>query len=162
MQLIPEVDVLIGVAGWLYSNGWQLERISLPTGRGIDVIRNMEKLKTEFATKGISLDDISFRRQGEDIRARRESEIWKIECKGLGEASPQTDKNNFDRAIASTVSYYTQRDALRLGLALPEWYRKLIRKKVPQELRKAINLWIFLYVSHNEVYDFAPSEELPF
>ena len=125
--LILEVDVLIAVAKWLHSSGWQLEKVST---------RNKNKVKTEFTAVGISINNIEFRREGEDIRARKGDNLWRIECKGLTSGKPETVKNNFDRAIASTVSYYNQRDGLRLGLALPddEYYLRLLRNKVPQAL----------------------------
>ena len=153
-QLVPEVDVLIGVAKWLYSNGWQLEKVS---PRGLD---DEKKIKTELTAAGISIENIRFYKAGEDIRARQGSRLWKIECKSLSDASLQTDKSNFDRAVASVVSYFTQKDGLRLGLALPEWYKKLVKNKLPQALRAAINLWVFLYVNIDEVYEFSPDEEI--
>ena len=74
-----------------------------------------------------------------------------------------TVRNNFDRALASAASYYTQKDKLRLGLALPAEYIKFLKDRVPQALRMAINLWIFLYVKFdNEIFVFAPNEEMPF
>ncbi|MBA7622123.1 hypothetical protein ES703_29494 [subsurface metagenome] len=160
-QFVPEIDVIISVAKWLHSEGWQLERVSVPRGRGIDRIGNKDKLEAEFTAVGISMDDIEFRREGEDIRARQGSNLWKIECKGLSSGKPTTDKNNFDRAIASAASYYTQINGLRLGLALPEWYKKYFRNKLPQALRVAISLWVFLYASSDEIYVFAPDEEIP-
>ena len=153
--LIPEVDVLIAVAKWLHSSGWQLETVST---------RNINKVKTELTAAGILTNNIEFRREGEDIRARQGDILWRIECKGLSSGKPETVKNNFDRAVASTVSYYMQRDGLRLGLALPEAYEydKFLRSKLPQALRTAINLWILLYVSaDDEVIVFAPDEEIP-
>jgi len=151
---VPEVDVLIAVAKWLYSSGWQLEKVST---------RNKYKVKTEFTAVGISINNIEFRREGEDIRARQGDNLWRIECKGLTSGKPETVKNNFDRAVASTVSYYIQSDGLRLGLALPddEYYLRLLRNKVPQALRVVINLWIFLYLARDEVLVCAPDEELP-
>ena len=154
-QYVPEPDVLIAVVKWLHSSGWQLERVST---------RNKSKVETELAAVGISINNIDFRREGEDIRARQGDNLWRIECKGLSSGKPETVKNNFDRAVASTVSYYTQRDGLRLGLALPEAYEydKFLRSKLPQALRTAINLWILLYVSaDDEVIVFAPDEEIP-
>ena len=150
--LIPEVDVLIAVAKWLHSSGWQLEKVST---------RDKNKVKTEFTAVGISINNIEFRREGEDIRARQGDNLWRIECKGLTSGKPETVKNNFDRAVASTVSYYDQRDGLRLGLALPEGYDNFLRNKLPQALRTAINLWIFLCVSYEDVFVFAPDEGLP-
>ncbi len=155
-QLVPEVDVLIGVAKWLHQNGWQLDRFS-PRG-----LNDERKIKAELTAAGISIDNIEFRRAGEDIKARQGRNLWRIECKGLSNATDQTDKSNFDRAVASTVSYYNQSEGLRLGLALPEWYKKFFQSKLPQALRKAVNLWIFLYVSiEDDVYVFSPNEEIP-
>ena len=160
-QYVPEIDVLIAVVKWLHSEGWQLEQVSMPRGRGIDPIKNKAKLESEFTAVGISINSIKFRREGEDIKARQGGNLWRIECKGLSNATHQTDKSNFDRAVASTVSYYNQSDGLRLGLAVPDGYLRLIRNKVPKALREAINLWIFLCVSYDEVLVFAPDEELP-
>jgi len=154
-QLVPEVDVLIGVAKWLHLNGWQLEKIS---PRGLD---DEKKIRIELTTTGISIENIKFHHAGEDIRARQGSNLWKIECKSLSDARSQTDRTNFDRAVASTVSYFTQTEGLRLGIALPEWYKAFCKSKLPQALRLAINLWIFLYVDIDEVYEFAPDEEIP-
>ena len=162
-QYVQEIDVIIAVSKWLHSNGWQLEGISMPHGKGIDPIRNRAKLEAEFTAVGISISNIEFRSTGEDIRARKDGILWRIESKCLSSGTRKTDKSNFDRAIASTVSYYIQSDGLRLGLALPddEYYLRLLRNKVPQALRVAINLWIFLCLSHDDILVFAPDEELP-
>ena len=160
-QYVPEVDVLIGVAKWLHLKGWQIERLSMPHGQGIDSIANRNKLEAELTTAGIVTSNIKFMQAGEDIRARQGDELWKIECKCLGSGKRTTDKNNFDRAVASVVSYYTQSDGLRLGLALPEWYKKFFPARLPQALREAIELWVFLYCSKDEVYEFAPNEKTP-
>jgi len=162
-QYVPEVDVLIGVVKWLHLKGWQIERLSMPHGRGIDSIANRNKLEAELTTAGIVTSNIKFMQAGEDIKARQGDELWKIECKCLGSGKRTTDKNNFDRAVASVVSYYTQSDGLRLGLALPDpkEYMKFLRDKLPQTLREAVNLWIFLYASKDEIYVFTPEEEIP-
>ena len=159
---MPEIDVLIAVAKWLHSNGWQLEKVSMPHGKGIDPIKNQDKLEAEFTAVGILMNSIEFRQAGEDIRARQGNNLWRIECKCLSSGKRETDKTNFDRAVASAVSYYNQRDGLRVGLALPEEYSNLICGKIPQALRMAINLWIFFYDSaDDEIHVFAPDEELP-
>lgn len=159
-QYIPdvlEVDVLIEVAKWLYSNSWQLEKLSssCPKDKG--------KIKTELTASGISIGNIDFQHAGEDIKARKENILWKIECKGLSSGKRETDKNNFDRAVASCVSYFTKKDGLRLGLALPESkeYKKFIIEKLPQALREALDLWVFLYCGKDELYEFAPDEKIP-
>ncbi len=150
-QYVTEPDVLVAVAKWLHSNGWQLEKIST---------KSKGKVKTEFTSIGIPIDNIEFRPEGEDIRARQGDTFWKIECKGLSGGTSQTVKNNFDRAVASTVSYYTQSDRLRLGLALPEGYNNYLRNKLPKALRAAVNLWIFLCVTKDEILVFAPNQEI--
>lgn len=163
VQYVPEIDVIVAVAKWLHSEGWQIEVISMPSGQGIDRTSNKNKMKLDFIAAGIPIDKVSFKSQGEDIRAKQGDQLWKIECKGLGDNLPSsTVRNNFDRALASAASYYTQKDKLRLGLALPEEYIKLIRDRVPQALRMSINLWILLYVKFdNEIVVFAPNEEIP-
>ena len=163
-QYVPEVDVLIAVVRWLHSEGWTIESLSIARGVGIDYVSSKNKLKAELIKLGIEERNVRFVSKGEDIRARKEDSLWRIECKSLGEGlkSP-TVRNQFDRALASVVSYYDQAQGLQLGLALPEEYLKHIRDRVPQALRAALNLWILLYVSADEeVYAFAPHEKLPF
>ncbi len=160
-QLIPEIDVLIKVAKWLHSHGWQLEKISMPHGQGVNTGNNRNELLAEFNTIGISTENLKFAPEGEDIRARQGNNLWRIECKGLSSGKLTTVKNNFDRAVASAVSYYTRSDGLRLGIALPEWYKKFFPSKLPKALRLAINLWVFLYCGEDEIYEFAPHEEIP-
>jgi len=161
-QYVPEIDVIIAIAKWLYANGWTMESFSIPSGQKIDSVNSKTKLRTELAKLGIEDKSIRFLPKGEDIRARERNNLWRIECKSLGTGKRSTDRNNFDRAVASCVSYYTQREGLRLGLALPEEYRDLIRDRLPQALREAINLWVFIYVSSDDfVAVFAPDEEIP-
>ena len=96
---------------------------------------------------GIPISKINFTGNGPDIIAAKSGEKWKIECKGLGSGLPQTLRNNFDRTLASTVSYFDQDEGLRIGMAMPSNhnYNKLIRSKIPTSLRTAVNLWIFIY-----------------
>jgi hypothetical protein len=162
-QPIPEIDVLIGTALWLHSNGWLIKQVSMAVGQKIDQVAQRQKLESNFRKAGISLDTIKFSQDGPDIEAIKGTKIWRIECKGLGQVRLQTLKNNFDRAVASVVSYYDQQNGLQLqlGLALPEPYEKLARNKLPQSLKEAINLWLFLYVAIDEIYEFAPTEDIP-
>ncbi len=155
---ISEVDVLIGVTKWLHKECWEIKNISLARGQGIS--QNKEKVKTKLANIGISVTNIKFTTRGEDIRAEQGNNIWKIECKGLSSGKSETIKNNFDRAVASTVSYYDQRGNLRIGLALPEGYNKFLREKLPKALRIAINLWVFFWADYDDVLVFPPNEEI--
>jgi hypothetical protein len=157
-QPVPEIDVTCAVAIWLHSNGWQVKSVSLPRGQGINQDNQKEKLWSKFKAAGISPQKVSSS-EGPDIEASCGEEMWKIECKGLGNVTPQTLKNNFDRAVASAVSYYNKEAGLRVGLALPESYIPHIQQKLPQALRQAINLWIFLYITDDEVLVWAPHNE---
>jgi hypothetical protein len=156
-KYITEVDVLVAVAKWLHSEGWKIKKVS-PTGGG----EGVNKVKAEFTTIGIPINSIQFSTRGEDIGATKGNVNWRIECKGFSSyAASPTIRNNFDRAIASAVSYYNKRDDLRLGLAVPEEYIGLIKDRVPQALREAVNLWVLLYVSADEeVYALKPDEEI--
>jgi hypothetical protein len=161
-QYVPEVDVLIATVRWLHSEGWTIESLSIAHGEGINSLSSKNIVKAELAKLGIE-ENVRLVSKGEDIRAKKGSSLWRIECKGLPESmKPPTVRNQFDRALASAVSFYNQAQGLQLGLALPEEYLKH-RDRLPQALRAALNLWVLLYVSADkEVYAFAPHEELPF
>lgn len=161
-QPIPENDVLIGTALWLHENGWQIKQISMASGQNIDQAANKRKIVSEFSRVGIKLESIRFMSNGPDIEALQENKKMKIECKGMGEVRIQTLRNNFDRAVASAVSYYDLpiEANLQIGLAVPEAYLKLIKTRLPQPLRERINLWLFLYVAINEIYAFKPGEAI--
>lgn len=151
-QPIQEIKVTVGVAKFLRSKGWTVDAISVPHGQGLDTQTHKNDVKSIFR-------EMRFCNEGPDIIARHGDELWRIECKGLGNVAPSTLKNNFDRAVASAVSYYDQK-GMRVGLALPEAYRKHIMQKLPRALREAIRLWIFLYVVDEEIYVWGPDEDL--
>ena len=157
-----EVDVIIGIATWLHKNGWRVNKISIPTNQRVSVLEQKEMLKLDLVKTGLPIENLEFLPDGPDIEAQCDDETWRIECKGLTFGKDPTVKNNFDRAVASAVSYYTKSDRIRIGVAFPEArYLKHIRIKLPKPLRQALNLWVFLYVAHDEVYQWAPDEELP-
>jgi hypothetical protein len=157
-----EVDVIIGIAAWLHSNGWHVKKISIPRNQKVSVPEQKETLKVNLAKAGLSIENLEFPPDGPDIEAEHADETWRIECKGLTSGKDTTVKNNFDRAVASAVSYYTKSERIRIGIAFPEArYLKHIRIKLPKPLRQALNMWVFLYVAHDEVYQWAPDEELP-
>lgn len=162
-QYIPEFNVQAAVVKWLHSNGWIVESLSLPHGQRIDSVGNKNKLKAELITLGIEEKSIRLVSKGEDIRVRKGDSLWRIECKSFGTDLPSsTVRNQFDRALASTVSCYDRSQGLQLGLALPEQYLKYIEDRLPQALRMALNLWVFLYAkSDDKVYEFAPHQKLP-
>jgi hypothetical protein len=158
-QPIQEIQVITGVAKWLRSDGWRLRTISIPHGQGLDYRAHKNEVISNVHHGTLPSDDVKLSHQGPDIVATRGSELWRIECKGLGNVAPATLKNNFDRVVASAVSYYDQK-GMRVGLALPEAYRKHIIHKLPRSLREAINMWIFLYVVDEEIYVWGPDEDM--
>lgn len=103
-------------------------------------------MKPEFCTNGPDVVGVS------------REEFWQVECKGAGTGKAQTQRNNFDRALASVVSYYVEDSSSdlpeesrntqsRLGLALPSTrhYLRELERRVRKPLRKRLNLWILLY-----------------
>jgi hypothetical protein len=163
-QYVPEVNVLIAVVRWLHSQRWAIESLSIARGQGIDSASNKNRVKSELARLGLQEKKTIFVPKGEDIVAKKDGVLWRIECKGLAESMKfPTMRNQFDRALASVVSYYDRSQGLQLGLALPEEYGRYIRDRLPQALRTVLNLWVLVYVSADEeVWAFAPYEGLPF
>ena len=103
-----------------------LNQFSVARGRGIDGTAVTKKLQQVFGS--ISPDFVTTE---PDVLAISEKEWWQVECKGTGTGKPNTLRNNFDRALASVVSYYeescpeTVPDVFAharpfLGLALPD------------------------------------------
>ena len=98
----------------------------------------------------------------------------------------QTQRNNFDRALASTVSYFSadstdvknrsgdplrivlsamieEEPKLRLGLALPATptYLNELRRRVGKSLRKQLDLWILLLdLQDRNIRAVPPDEEV--
>ena len=164
LTLVSELEVLIPTLHWLHENGWAIESISPATGSGLLPIEEQkQRVKGELEAAHVPYDERNvFRHRGPDIVTRSGQGIWKIECKGLGNGTKRTHKNNFDRAVASVMSY-CDAPQVRLGLALANDYlwAYYFRDKLPKALRKATNLWVFLIVA-GKAYPYEPSEELPY
>jgi hypothetical protein len=143
-------------------------QFSVASGRGINNFDTTEKIKSAFA----SLGQISpgFSGFGADILAASEQEWWAVECKGAGAGQTSTQRNNFDRALASVVSYYEEKPPASLlnakvflGLALPETkaYLKELQRRVRKPLRKRLNLWILLYeIKSREIRAVSPEDDI--
>ena len=128
-------------------------QISPATGKGIDPEPTKKKIEALYESTGWKPPLV---RDGPDIVAVSDKEWWCVECKGAGVGKPPTQRNNFDRALASVVSYYEDRPDIPsewgtprvfLGLALPatEEYLRNLRKRVRNPLRQRLNLWVLLY-----------------
>jgi hypothetical protein len=126
---------------------------SVARGVGIDTEATTKLLRSHFGSTGITP---KFSAGGPDLSAISKEEWWQVECKGAGAGKPQTQRNNFDRALASVVSYFEEtpptdnplfREAKPfLGLALPATsaYLGQLKRRVRQSLRKRLNLWVLI------------------
>ena len=170
-EIVPESDVLVAVTEYLVTRRKVLPyQFSLATGKGIDNSTLTEWLKQLFASVGQSP---TFSGNGADIIACSSLEWWQIECKGAGSGKVQTQRNNFDRALASVVSYFEKEPPAILkekfptispflGLALPATgkYLSELKSRVRQPLREQLNLWILLYNPINrEISVISPDEK---
>ena len=100
--IVPEPDVLIAATVFLIRRGAIPYQFSVAAGRGIETSHAVERLRAAFASVGHTP---SFTGNGADILAISNTEWWAVECKGAGAGTSQTQRNNFDRAVASVVSY---------------------------------------------------------
>jgi hypothetical protein len=163
LTLTSELEMLIATTLWLVRNGWSVEAISIARGRGLPPVdQQKEKIRKAFNADNVPFDERIFKPKGPDIIASSHDGIWKIECKGLGEGRAQTHRNNFDRAVASVMSYFDNPQT-RLGLALANDYLWVYNfsERLPQTLREATNLWVFL-LENGTIYPYEPVEDLPF
>lgn len=154
-HIISEPDVLIATTLFLIERGVSPYQFSVAAGRGINTAGATDRLNRAFAAIGRSP---SFVGNGADILGASDAEWWAVECKGSGAGKPQTQRNNFDRALASVVSYFEEQPPqavpdgqknlkVCLGLALPATsaYLHELQRRVRSPLRKRLNLWVLLY-----------------
>lgn len=170
--ILSELDVLIPVAKWLLVRGVCLVKVSPvvpPGGSKYDVRR----LLTDACHEAGAPTNWQISATGADIIGLSNTESWDIECKGAGTGVQSTQRNNFDRALASAVSYYGGSHARAaavppehryIGLALPatRTYRAELTRRVRSELRARLNLWVFLVnVESGQVTAVTPTDEYP-
>ncbi len=159
-KTIEEIDVLLASTVFLIERGVIPYQFAVARGRGIDYQSHVNRILELFRGAG---REPGFVNSGPDVCGISESEWWQIECKGLGSGKKGTLRSNFDRALASTVSYFED-DLSRLsrqpnfpenlknaqpyiGLALPDSpdYLRQLTRRVRKPLRKKLNLWVLLY-----------------
>jgi len=170
-EKIEETEVLWATTRYLASRGALPFCFSPPRGQGIDSSDFKSKIEEIYSLYGFKPE---FRHSGPDIIAVSDSEYWAVECKGSGLGKPATQRNNFDRALASAVSYYEDQPTempdkyktakVYVGLALPntKQYLKELRRRVRKPLRKKLNLWVLLYDPESEeVQGISPDGEYP-
>ena len=167
--VVEETRVLVATTAYLVGRGVTPLRFSVPHGKGINRSRVRAALSETFKDFGISPQFLS---EGADIEGVSEREWWRIECKGSGRGKSPTQRNNFDRALASVVTYYEEppyslgpnysEAKLFLGLALPASpdYLHQLKRRVRSPLRKRLNLWVLLYEpTGRTVKEVSPEQE---
>lgn len=166
--IVAEPDVLIATTVFLIERGAVPYQFSVAAGKGIDTSGATERLNKAYAAIGRSP---RFSGNGADILAISDTEWWIVECKGSGTGQPQTQRNNFDRALASVVSYFEDQPqgvadeqknrSVCLGLALPgtRAYLNELQRRVRSALRRRLNLWVLLYEpTSRKIRAVSPSE----
>ena len=154
--IVSETEVLIATLRWLSSRGARPLCISIPSGQGTSKDADRGLLNSELNSLGLA--PCRFSNDGPDIVACSSTEYWQIECKGVGAGVQQTQRNNFDRALASVVSYYcdqvpnpngecppSAKPLLALALPATSEYLNQLRRRVRRPLRAKLDLWILLY-----------------
>jgi len=157
-QTIQENDVLIAAIKFLVKRAVNPYRLSIARGKGIN--RESARKRIGEVIASLNIPPPVEQEEGQDIIGVSKTEWWQVECKGSGAGKAQTQRNSFDRALASVVTYYEDetKELPRayescsnaqpyLGLALPASpaYLKELKKRVRQPLRKRLNLWVLLY-----------------
>lgn len=165
--VVAEPDVLIATTAFLIKRSVMPYQFSVAAGRGIDTAGATTRLSKAFAAVGHTPN---FAGHGADILGISETEWWAIECKGSGTGQPQTQRNNFDRALASVVSYFEEQPQglapeknvrVCLGLALPATraYLNELQRRVRAPLRQRLNLWVLLYdLTSREIRAVGPND----
>ena len=150
---VKETEIIRAVASFLIHRGALPYRFSVPRGKGMNTGETTDYLRQWFGKAGFEPE---FSSQGADVEALSDTEWWRIECKGIGSGKSPTHRNNFDRALASVVTYFeeppyplgekNQNVQLCLGLAVPTspTFLHQINRRVRSPLRKRLNLWILL------------------
>lgn len=170
--IVTEPDVLIATTAFLIERGVTPYQFSVAAGRGLKSSGAIERLRKAFAAIGRTA---VFAGTGADILGFSDSEWWVVECKGSGTGKAQTQRNNFDRALASVVSYFEEKPqgvpaefenaTVCLGLALPATraYLNELKRRVRLPLRKRLNLWVLLYEPETSaIKAVSPKEAEPF
>lgn len=169
--LVPEVEVLVAAALWLWDRGAAPVQVSIAVG--FEAGKHADRRRFETALNGAGVpSEWTTSSDGPDLIAVSPTECWQVECKGTGTGVASTQRNNFDRALSSVVSYYGNLPGRLLaryptpqvvGLAVPdtEVYMRELRRRVSQPLRQALNLWVLLYNSEQRIISVAPDQLIP-
>lgn len=166
---VSEFEILQATALWFVQSPRKgfIEKIiiSPPSGnKGFPSVEEQKRILGE-RLNAAGFGDFQFCPHGPDLVVMESERQWRVECKGLTGGKRSTLDNNFDRALASVVSYYDEpsnddpvgladiiegfdrpKKPVRLVLALPDdpKYRTLLKKRVRPALRRKLDLWVLL------------------
>ena len=184
---VKENDVLIAAAGWLLKRKIWPYHCSVAGGKGIDYssekervinfLRPFQKVFKEppekfpsFSKHGPDILGLDLRSSLKDAKEQEicpeNFEWWQIECKGSGDGKQSTQRNNFDRGVASVVSYYGPSPTEfrnfkpHLGFALPntEYFKDLLKTRLKRPLRTRLDLWVLVYDSDDKSVHAVPPD----
>jgi len=155
ITVVPELDVLLPTLKWLAQEGVKPTCVSVSAGSAAGIYADRDRVQAVFNELGIADKNCWMINSGPDIVGIGNGDLWLIECKGAGTGASSTHRNNFDRALASVVSYYDYNPPnvdtnsvkrLIIGLALPATtiYTRQLKQRVGHKLRARLDLWIFL------------------
>ena len=171
---VPELDVLLSAARWLVGRGAIPRCVSLAAGSAAGKYADRERLEAGLGAIGLPPHSCPTSSDGPDVIAFGNGELWLVECKGAGTGTSQTQRNNFDRALASAVSYYGHTPNLineaevnqrMIALALPATtnYTRELKRRVRRELRARLDMWVFLLDPSTRAFSaIVPDQEYPF
>ena len=161
-EVVSESEILVATIRFLFRIGSTPTHISVPRGQVIGTPSIKEKVERVFRDEPRRLVKPEFVNSGPDIVAVSDDLYWKIECKGYGTGKPQTHRTNFDRALASVVSYFEDDRPIVLGLALPatKQYKGFLQRRVGKPLRNKLNLRVLLY-DQGQIKHIEPNNDYP-
>ena len=154
-----ESAVLLSTCKWLNEEGWRIRSLSPATGKGlVRLDQQVNQIGTSLRRMGIT-HTVDYYTNGPDIAAMKGQALWKIECKGIhGPQTAQTQRTNFDRAVASAVSYFEGANT-RVGIAIPSTllFDRKLGRRLPHAMRRALDFWVISYSEQSgEVMPFGP------
>jgi hypothetical protein len=168
---VPELDVLVAAMRWLNARG--IRPVCASISKGSEAGRNADRERLLAAMRELDVphENCRISPDGPDLVALGNGELWVVECKGEGAGVGSTQRNNFDRALSSAVSYYgttpygiasdiIQRRLIALALPATERYKHELKRRVGRALRERLDMWVLLLEpGAGSMTGIAPNEE---
>src|SRR2546430_14797281 len=94
---VPELDVLLGAARWLFGRGAIPRCVSLAAGSAAGKYADRQRLEAGVVALRLPPHSWSTSSDGPDIVAFGNGELWLFECKGGGSRNSQKQRKKLDR-----------------------------------------------------------------